>query len=45
MAGSTSAEIADAVQIDLAQLRKLAAVRGLVNNEVSSSLEHDCLFG
>jgi len=39
MAGRTSAEIAVALQVDLAQLRKLAAVRGLVNNEVRAALK------
>ena len=38
MAGRTSTEIAGAVQVDLAQLRKLAAARGLVNNEVPAAL-------
>ncbi len=39
MAGRISSEIAVAMQVDLAQLRKLAAARGLVNNEVSAALD------
>ena len=44
MAGRTSSEIAVAMQVDLAQLRKLAAARGLVNNEVPAALNLTVCF-
>lgn len=37
MAGRINSEIAVTMQVDLAQLRKLAAARGLVNNEVPAA--------
>ena len=32
------------LQVDLTQLRKLAAVRGLVNNEVGLRIKHRCML-